>query len=261
MIPQFFRDRPLTTLLLAATICVDLVVWKLALNYRSEVIDSLGVALYLSQLGLLALWQVLGQTKWLFRLAFLCAFVALIFTFDADFQDTMFYFVILSLYAALVSGITFLMKALRTTIQKIEGNRSTETRIWKFSVKHLLTWTTVVALFASVIGKYTTRNEFENLSLSDYLLLIATVGVLLSIPVTALILLKGQSKVWYRFAMLLVAAGIVGFSFAFGLSKIQNMSMSGSWVIWMPLLLQAFITGIWIITVDYDIAQLKDKPE
>lgn len=241
---QFVSKRPLTTLLLAATVCLEVVAWSLERGPIRELSFSI---LFLAPSGLLAVWLALGQTRWWRRLIMVGACLVLTAAIvGADDGMILINLVLLGLYAGIVAAITHAARTLGLLTCSAAEGESPGARRWQFSIKHLLIWMTVVAVVSAIA-------RISNLGQVEFGVLAVVLATFVFVPVAAVLLLKGQQTGWHRLAVLLVAAVLIGLIAEYGLINAMTGDQFANGELTAVLLVQTFFTGIWIMVVDSDI--------
>ena len=237
-----FKNRPLTILLLVATICVDCVAVTVWRRVDSHATGLYVLALYLSQFGLLSVWLAIGRSTWRLRFGIWLVFAAAALVLPPEAAHGATNFAICAAYGLLVALLT---AATQHWVPVDVGPilESDQRRRWQFSVLHLLAWTTVVAL-VSTAGRY------SDLPVIFGVALVLQVISLVLIPVAALLLLFGRPKTWwFRFAILLAATAVLGVSYVAGADTPRDLR-SGHIIAFY--LIQGVVSGIWMMVVSYE---------
>ena len=241
--PQLIRKWPLTTLLLAAIVCIDLIVCR-GKPHEADLHGVLAFSLYFGQIGLLSAWLALGRTaRWIRFLVWIGA-LALTYVFSADFENPHTNFVLAISYAAAVVISTL---AAGPWISSHQLAASREPARWQFSLLGLLVVMTLVAVVASIA-------RFSDLPLVASVSIATFFGSIALIPAAALMLLKSRPAPWIRFMGLLGLATVWGFLIVIAVSFLgEHTALAFDAAAVYPL--QALVIGIGIIVVDHDLSR------
>ena len=259
--PAMLSHRPLTSLLLVATVCVNLVAatWvRPGPNGPSNAGQWMFAALYLSQVGMLSVWLALGTSAWRIRFLIWIAAVASSWGLAWINSDPVSLRTLELMLVAVYGGAVWMLMIganlfLRSGEFPDQIDRAITAR--QFTLRHLFGWTTFTAVVAGAA-----RYADSSIGLKFGMLL--QVATWVAIPVVATVLLWMRRDVWARFASLLVVSAVLSYFAAVIVSDggLPNPDVVLELAVFY--LIQALVAGIWVIVVTQDtfLAQHRSQP-
>jgi len=140
-----FRDRPLTWLFIAATICVDLVL--MVVESDRGLLLTFKAGLVLGQLAALAIWSVRGQQNRLARMSCLILATGLLtYLIDTETEKPM-WIAFNTGYVCWIIFATLAGDLIRSRFRKAPADEDSKKR-WQVPLIEFFGWTTLVAIIS-----------------------------------------------------------------------------------------------------------------
>ena len=216
-----------------------------------------GIVLYLSQLGLLAIWLVHSPANMVAKTALLAFVLFPSLIINKEIKNSAALFLYLSGFLAVVYLFERSIQAYKSASNLSVNKR---TLSWQFSVKHLLVWTTIISIYCAAAS-------FTGVDIANSPLLVVAIAITsfisiphVLIPVISFHVAQTDMKLWEKLTYSIILNLLLGLSLTsvvFALSRSESSELAVLYC--SSIFLNALITGIWIITVDYDIAQQRKR--
>ena len=222
-----FRDRPLTWLYIAATVCVDLVL--MVAESDQGLVSSVKAGLVLGQLAALAIWSVRGPQHRLARISCLVVVTGLLtYLIDAIPDPKPICLAFHTGYVIWIAFVTLVGDAIRYRLRKRGEDESSVYR-WRVPLIEFFGWTTVVAII-SFGARYMDFHYFHWKNLELFV-------VLLMVP-TCMTLFIRRDLVAPRSikSILLALIFLAAIYFAKNVGEYTVISQGAYLVLWMPVL-------------------------